>query len=158
MTGEDKKRKFTSTLTFKILIGVLVLFVLGLFYNFIIAEDETISEQKQQEEQQRNAVLDTVDVIGDYLWPDQKPRKENIVSDESSTKTDDEIKRIVEETKATETKEATENIKNHAAPTAPLPAPAADPVPATTPKTTGKPAAAPSIERISAPKVEKIEQ
>ena len=78
MTGEDKKRKFTSTLTFKILIGVLVLFVLGLFYNFIIAEDETISEQKQQEEQQRNAVLDTVDVIGDYLWPDQKPRKENI--------------------------------------------------------------------------------
>lgn len=70
MTGEDKKRKFTSTLTFKILIGVLVLFVLGLFYNFIIAEDETISDQKQQEEQQRNAVLDTVDVIGDYLWPD----------------------------------------------------------------------------------------
>ena len=103
MTGEDKKRKFTSTLTFKILIGVLVLFVLGLFYNFIIAENETISEQKQQEEQQRNAVLDTVDVIGDYLWPDQKPRKENIVSDESSTKTDDEIKRIVEETKTTET-------------------------------------------------------
>ena len=48
MAKENKKRKFTSTLTFKILLGLLVLFVLGLFYNFIVAEDDVASEQQKQ--------------------------------------------------------------------------------------------------------------
>ena len=86
MATENKKRKFTSTLTFKILLGLLVLFVLGLFYNFIVAEDDVVSEQEKQEEQQRKAALDTIDVVGDYLWSSPKTRKEDLTIDDEKTK------------------------------------------------------------------------
>ena len=38
MAGNGKKHGFTHTLTFKVLCGFVVLFVLGLIYNFIVAE------------------------------------------------------------------------------------------------------------------------
>ncbi|GAB6976211.1 hypothetical protein [Prevotella falsenii] len=151
MAKENRKRKFTSTLTFKILLGILVLFVLGLFYNFIIAEDDVVSEQEKQEEQQRKAALDTVDVVGDYLWSSPKPRKEDLTTDDEKTKAEAEIKKMVEEARTNAAKKAKENNNAASAPPTPLPAPAVEPVPA-------KPATAPLVEKMSAPKIEKIEQ
>jgi len=109
MAKENKKRKFTNTLTFKILLGLLVLFVLGLFYNFIVAEDDVVSEQEKQEEQQRKAALDTIDVVGDYLWSNPKTRKEDLTIDDEKTKPEAEIKKIIEEAKTSAAKKAKEN-------------------------------------------------
>lgn len=151
MAKENKKRKFTSTLTFKILLGLLVLFVLGLFYNFIIAEDDVVSEQEKQEEQQRKAALDTIDVVGDYLWSSPKTRKEDLTIDDEKTKVEAEVKKMIEEARASAAKKTKENNNAASAAPTPLPAPAVEPVPA-------RPATAPLVEKISAPKVEKIEQ
>ena len=104
MAKENKKRKFTSTLTFKILLGLLVLFVLGLFYNFIVAEDDVVSEQEKQEEQQRKAALDTIDVVGDYLWSSPKTRKEDLTIDDEKTKAEAEVKKMIEEARASAAK------------------------------------------------------
>ena len=98
MANEGKKRKFISSLTFKLLVMILILFGFGLFYNFVIAEDDIVSEQEQQEEQQRNAVLDTVDVVGDYLWPNRKSRKRDLTTNEENVKSNSETKKNNEET------------------------------------------------------------
>ena len=98
MANEGKKRKFISSLTFKLLVMILILFGFGLFYNFVIAEDDVVSEQEQQEEQQRNAVLDTVDVVGDYLWPNRKSRKRDLTTNEENVKSNSETKKNNEET------------------------------------------------------------
>ena len=150
MANEGKKRKFISSLTFKLLVMILILFGFGLFYNFVIAEDDVVSEQEQQEEQQRNAVLDTVDVVGDYLWPNRKSRKRDLTTNEENVKSNSETKKNNEETIInTQRKAEKENQENVTA---------NDPTQTVPTKTVSKPATTPTIEKVSSPKVEKIEQ
>jgi len=93
---------------------ILILFGFGLFYNFVIAEDDVVSEQEQQEEQQRNAVLDTVDVVGDYLWPNRKSRKRDLTTNEENVKSNSETKKNNEETIInTQRKAEKENQENN---------------------------------------------
>ena len=157
MTKNNKKHKFTNSLTFKILCGAVVLFVLGLLYNLVIAGNDEVTEEQVQEEQQRNATLDTLDVIGDYLWPNQKPRGEDLLTDKEKAKQAEEAKKAAEEAKKKSTNVAEKqsndiNIEKDAA--IPLPAPAADPVSKTESKATSNP----TIEKVSTPKIEQIEQ
>ena len=88
MAGNGKKHGFTHTLTFKVLCSFVVLFVLGLIYNFIVAENSDISEEEKEVEEQRKAAQDTLDIVGNYLWPDMKPRTEDLLSDEEKAKTE----------------------------------------------------------------------
>ncbi|MFC2381932.1 MAG: hypothetical protein ACFNOJ_05815 [Prevotella nigrescens] len=158
MANEAKKRKFISSFTFKLLLALLVLLGFGLFYNLVIAEDDIVSEQEQQEEQQRNAVLDTVDVVGDYLWQNRKLHKNDMTAgEETAADKDDAHKDNGENKSDTYRKEANDN-RADAEPTVPLPTPAADPTVNAPAKTASKPATPPAIEKVSSPKVEKIEQ
>ena len=154
MANEAKKRKFISSFTFKLLLVLLVLLGFGLFYNLVIAEDDIVSEQEQQEEQQRNAVLDTVDVVGDYLWQNRKLHKNDMTAGEETAADKDDAH---ENKSDTHRKEANDN-RADAEPTVPLPTPAADPTVNAPAKTASKPATPPAIEKVSSPKVEKIEQ
>ena len=83
MSNQHTRRKFTSTLTFKMLCGLVVLVLLGLAYNFIVAEDDTpLTDEAQEEELQRNADRDTIDIVGDYLWPKAKQSRQDMMTDE----------------------------------------------------------------------------
>ena len=76
MSNQNKQRKFTKSLTFKVLCGLAVLVFLGLIYNLIVASDDApMTEQEEEEVQKRNADADTIDIVGDYLWPNMKPSK-----------------------------------------------------------------------------------
>ena len=70
---------------------------------------------------------------------------------DEKTKAEAEVKKITEEARTNAAKKAKENNKAASAAPTPLPAPAVEPVPA-------RPATAPLVEKISTPKVEKIEQ
>ena len=83
MSNQNKQRKFTKSLTFKVLCGLAVLVFLGLIYNLIVASDDApMTEQEEEEVQKRNADADTIDIVGDYLWPNMKPSKEDMMTDE----------------------------------------------------------------------------
>ena len=41
-----------------------------------------MTEQEEEEVQKRNADADTIDIVGDYLWPNMKPSKEDMMTDE----------------------------------------------------------------------------
>ena len=82
MSNQNKQRKFTKSLTFKVLCGLAVLVFLGLIYNLIVASDDApMTEQEEEEVQKRNAYADTIDIVGDYLWPNMKPSKEDMMTD-----------------------------------------------------------------------------
>ena len=152
MSNQNKQHKFTKSLTFRILCVLAILIVLGLIYNFIVAADDTpMTEQEEEEVQKRNADADTIDIIGDYLWPQMKPSKEDMMTDEE---------KATEAEKAKEGKDGTEKATSdkvlstqHEAP-GPVPAPAPDIVPSS-----DIPAkqTSPSIDKMEAPKIEKIE-
>ena len=93
MSKQNGRRKFTKTLTFKVLCGLVVLFLLGLCYNIIVAEDDVpMSEEEQEEEQQRKADMDTIDIVGDYLWPRMKPSRQDMMTDEEKAKEKEDAK------------------------------------------------------------------
>ena len=116
---QNKKRKFTKSLTFKVLCGLVVIVLLGIGYNLIVDDkDSPLSEEEQEEEQQRTADKDTIDIVGDYL-----------------------------------SKESTSHQESNEAPMA---APAS-PAPTTPdPEPSGK-SSAPTIEKMNAPKIERID-
>lgn len=70
---------FRHTLAFKILIGFAVLVMLGVIYNVFIRRSQTqdMTDDEKDEQAARKAALDTLDVVGDYLWPDTKPAKQD---------------------------------------------------------------------------------
>lgn len=69
MSIQNKKRKFTKSIAFKVLCGLVILLLLGIGYNLVVADDDSpLSEEEQEEEQQRTADKDTIDIVGDYLW------------------------------------------------------------------------------------------
>ena len=68
MSNQHIQHRFTGTLTFKVLLGLIVLVLLGLAYNFIVAEDDApLADDAQEEELQHDADRDTIDIVGDYL-------------------------------------------------------------------------------------------
>ena len=134
MSNQHTRRKFTSTLTFKMLCGLVVLVLLGLAYNFIVAEDDTpLTDEAQEEELQRNADRDTIDIVGDYLWPKAKQSRQDMMTDEQ--------------------KPAGGSLQDDYS-EAPVPAPAPDAAPSSDPPARQT---APAIEKMGAPKIEKIE-
>ena len=152
MARNNKKRGFRHSLTFKILCGLVVLFLLGMAYNFIVAENDEISEEEKVEEEQRKAALDTLDVIGDYLWPASKPSQEDLLTGDEKAALE-EAKNKKAEDKETQKAVKKESDEMNSEVSNPIPAPAADPVPTISPK----PAPAPSIEKVESPRVEQLE-
>ena len=147
MSNQNKQRKFTKSLTFKVLCGLAVLVFLGLIYNLIVASDDApMTEQEEEEVQKRNADADTIDIVGDYLWPNMKPSKEDMMTDEEKA---DKAKAGKDD----KGKEASDKVQSNQ-----YDAPIAAPAPDITP-TSELPAkqTAPSIEKMEAPKIEKIE-
>ena len=95
MSNQNKQRKFTKSLTFKVLCGLAVLVFLGLIYNLIVASDDApMTEQEEEEVQKRNADADTIDIVGDYLWPNMKPSKEDMMTDEEKAAEADKAKLV----------------------------------------------------------------
>ena len=150
MSNQNKQRKFTKSLTFKVLCGLAILVFLGLIYNLIVASDDApMTEQEEEEVQKRNAEVDTIDVVGDYLWPNMKSSRKNMMTDEENAAEAEKTKARKEEKE----KESSEKVlSNHYE--VPIAAPAPDIAPSSE-----LPAKqmAPSIEKIEAPKIEKIE-
>ena len=145
MSNQNKQRKFTKSLTFKVLCGLAVLVFLGLIYNLIVASDDApMTEQEEEEVQKRNADADTIDIVGDYLWPNMKPSKEDMMTDEEKAAEADKAKAGKDD----KGREASNQYD------APIAAPAPDVTPSSE-----LPAkqTAPSIEKMDAPKIEKIE-
>lgn len=88
---DPKHKGFTHTLTFRILIGLGVLIVLGIIYNVFVVRSHTenLTDDEKEEEAARKASMDTIDVVGDYLWPEDKtakPEKEDEKKDEDEGK------------------------------------------------------------------------
>lgn len=73
----DPRRKgFRHTLIFKLLIGLLLLLLLGLIYRTFIkpSDKRDMTDDEREAEAAREAELDTVDIVGDYLWPGVKQK------------------------------------------------------------------------------------
>ena len=150
MSNQNKQRKFTKLLTFKVLCGLVVLLFLGLIYNLIVASDDApMTEQEEEEVQKRNAEVDTIDVVGNYLWPKMKSSRENKMIDEEKAAEADKAKAGKDD----KGKEASDKVQSNQ-----YDAPIAAPAPDITPSSE-LPAkqTAPSIEKMEAPKIEKIE-
>lgn len=150
MSNQNKQRKFTKSLTFKVLCGLAVLVFLGLIYNLIVAADDVpMTEQEEEEVQQRNAEVDTIDVVGNYLWPKMKSSREDKMIDEEKAAEAEKAKAGKDD----KGKEASDKVQSNE-----YDAPIAAPAPDITPSSE-LPAkqTAPSIEKMEAPKIEKIE-
>ena len=150
MSNQHIQHRFTGTLTFKVLLGLIVLVLLGLAYNFIVAEDDVpLADDAQEEELQHDADRDTIDIVGDYLWPKMKASKQDMMTDEAKAGDGGKEKdaRPVEE-KAAGAKTGDDHSE------APVPVPAPD---VTSPAEQPARQSAPAIEKMEAPKIEKIE-
>lgn len=133
------------TLTFKVLCGFAALLVIGMLYNWIVSDsDREDSEQKREEEAARDAQLDTLDVVGDYLWKEPAVRPEDVLP-EKQKKEDQELKEKVRKEVEEEARKAKEDaMKAEAEAAAPdAPAPGSN--------------AAPTVEKIEAPQAAPIE-
>ena len=151
---QNKKRKFTKSLTFKVLCGLVVIVLLGIGYNLIVDDkDSPLSEEEQEEEQQRTADKDTIDIVGDYLWPHAKPSKSELTAEDGKNKDADEAKDKTDKADKTKSTDINTHQESNEAPMA---APAS-PAPTTPdPEPSGK-SSAPTIEKMNAPKVERID-
>ena len=74
---DPKHEGFRHTLLFKVLIGLALLILLGIIYNVFIRRSTTkdLTDDQKEQEAARKASLDTLDVVGDYLWPADKTAK-----------------------------------------------------------------------------------
>ncbi len=151
---QNKKRKFTKSLTFKVLCGLVVIVLLGIGYNLIVDDkDSPLSEEEQEEEQQRTADKDTIDIVGDYLWPHAKPSRSELTAEDGKNKDADEAK---DKTDKAGKAKSTDLNSHQESNEAPMAAPAS-PEPITPdPEPSGK-SSAPTIEKMNAPKVERID-
>ena len=151
---QNKKRKFTKSLTFKVLCGLVVIVLLGIGYNLIVDDkDSPLSEEEQEEEQQRTADKDTIDIVGDYLWPHAKPSKSELTAEDGKDKDADEAKDKTD--KADKTK-STDINSHQGSNEAPMAAPAS-PEPITPDPEPSSKSSAPTIEKMNPPKIERID-
>ncbi len=151
---QNKKRKFTKSLTFKVLCGLVVIVLLGIGYNLIVDDkDSPLSEEEQEEEQQRTADKDTIDIVGDYLWPHAKRSRSELTAEDGKNKDADEAK---DKTDKADKAKSTDINTHQESNEAPMAAPAS-PAPTTPdPEPSGK-SSAPTIEKMNAPKIERID-
>lgn len=151
---QNKKRKFTKSLTFKVLCGLVVIVLLGIGYNLIVDDkDSPLSEEEQEEEQQRTADKDTIDIVGDYLWPHAKRSRSELTAEDGKNKDADEAK---DKTDKADKAKSTDINSHQESNEAPMAAPAS-PAPTTPdPEPSGK-SSAPTIEKMNAPKIERID-
>ena len=154
MSIQNRKRKFTKSIAFKVLCGLVILLLLGIGYNLIVDDkDSPLSEEEQEEEQQRTADKDTIDIVGDYLWPHAKSSKDDLTAKDDKDKDADEAK---DKTDKADKAKSKESISHQESNEAPMAAPAS-PAPTTPdPEPSGK-SSAPTIEKMNAPKIERID-
>lgn len=90
---DPQHKGFRHTWLFKVVIGFALLVLLGIIYNvFIRGNDErNMTEDEQNAEAARKAELDTLDVVGDYLWPDVKAAKGDDKDDDDSKEKEGEV-------------------------------------------------------------------
>ena len=151
---QNKKRKFTKSLTFKVLCGLVVIVLLGIGYNLIVDDkDGPLSEEEQEEEQQRTADKDTIDIVGDYLWPHAKSSKSDLTTNDDKDKTADEAKDKTDKVDKTKSTDINSHQESNEAPMA---APAS-PAPTTPDPEPSSKSSAPTIEKMNAPKIERID-
>ena len=148
---DPKHTGFRHTLTFKVLIGMAALVLLGVIYNVFIRRSQTkdMNDDEKEEEAARKASLDTIDVVGDYLWPDTKPAKQDKQEDtkEEEGKPVEHVKEIPVADAATE--EDIENATGQATD---------DKAASTTEEATkDKKVEVPKVEEMDKPTVEEIE-
>lgn len=133
------------TLTFKVLCGFAAILAIGMLYNWIVSDsNKEAAEQEKEEEAVRDAQLDTLDVVGDYLWKEPAVRPEDILP-EKQKEEDEKLKEKVREEVAAEARKAKEDaLKVDAeAATSDVPAPSSG--------------AAPTVEKIESPQIAPIE-
>lgn len=151
---QSKKRKFTKSLTFKVLCVLVFIVLLGIGYNLIVDDkDSPLSEEEQEEEQQRTADKDTIDIVGDYLWPNAKPSKSDLTTNDDKDKTADEAKDKTDKADKTKSTDINSHQESNEAPMA---APASSAPTTPDPEPSGK-SSAPAIEKMNAPKIERID-
>lgn len=151
---QNKKRKFTKSLTFKVLCGLVVIVLLGIGYNLIVDDkDSPLTEEEQEEEQQRTADKDTIDIVGDYLWPHAKPSKSELTAEDGKDKDADEAKDKTDKADKTKSTDINSHQESNEAPMA---APAS-PEPTTPDPEPSSKSSAPTIEKMNAPKIERID-
>lgn len=147
---DPQHKGFRHTLLFKILIGLALLILLGIIYNVFIRRSTTadMTDDEKDAEAARKASLDTLDVVGDYLWPDVKPAKD------TTTDKKEEVDKPVEHVKEQPVAEAAteEDIENATGENSDN----------TEQTTTTEPAAekkqdVPKVEKMDKPTVEEIE-
>ena len=151
---QNKKRKFTNSLTFKVLCGLVVIVLLGIGYNLIVDDkDSPLSEEEQEEEQQRTADKDTIDIVGDYLWPHAKRSRSELTAEDGKDKDADEAKDKTDKADKTKSTDINSHKESNEAPMA---APAS-PEPITPDPEPSSKSSAPTIEKMNAPKIERID-
>jgi len=80
---DAKHKGCLHTMLFKVVCGIVAIFLLFALYNIIVLTDKapaTLTEQ--EEEATRKALLDTFDIVGDYFFPNQKADMEDLLTDE----------------------------------------------------------------------------
>lgn len=89
---DPRHEGFRHTMLFKVLIGLALLILLGVIYSVFISPDErqTMTDDESESEAARQAALDTLDVVGDYLWPGAKTDN----ADDGKKKDEEEAKPI----------------------------------------------------------------
>lgn len=149
----DPHRKgFTRTLTFKVLIGLGVILLLAVVYRLFVGStaNRKVSEEEEEAEVVRKAERDTIDVVGDYLWPGFKDTQAEAPKEDDKKK-DDKPQPIEHAKAAPEAEAATpEDIE---AVTGLSPTPTEE----TNLTATKNPVIVPKEEKMGAPKVEAIE-
>ena len=150
---DHKHKGFRKTITFKVLIGLAALILLGIIYNVFIRRSQTqdMTDDEKEEEAARKAALDTMDVVGDYLWPDSKPAKKEKQEDEK-----EEEGKPVEHAKespvaAAATEEDIENATGQTTDDKTAPSSSANEI------SGDKKSDAPKVEKMDKPTVEEVE-
>lgn len=144
-TAANKKKSTWHRWFFGVLYLVIVVALFALFYNFVV-RDEHGSVDDDAAATTGKSVYDTLDVLGDYLWPGMK----------LDTYKDKEEKEESKEDKKNETRQSAPIIQAEAATDADIEEAtglsAGDPATASTPAADG-----PKVEQLESPKVEQLE-
>ena len=136
-------KEFWHSTMFKVLGGLFVLVLFGILYNLMTRKRQyAVDEEAQAAEQRRVSALDTLDVVGDYLFPNAPLQKDMEKETDKEEKDKDEKKSDQRESTAIESAEIMESAD-----------PSSDPTPEPTPSI--KPV---EIKKADAPTVETIEQ
>ncbi len=101
---KNTKHCFTKSIKFKLIIALLICIAFGAFYNFVISPSTDIDQNQIVEEEQHKATLDTLDIVGDYLWKGK--RLKDKIDDNSSKSSNRKTKA------ANKTKKHSENKKD----------------------------------------------